>query len=320
MEDLQLPKGAYARIRFDGAVSGFLSTLADQLQTNAEGVFFSQLDPHAGLGCCPFHMKLISPSEMGGLRYLTVLNLLKDIGLKFEGIQGQVLPVCIVNRSGLVSLKISCSDFLPISKHIADVLPGAIDWSMKQENELTVTIGIFMGTHISAFESWLNGELSSNSSVFPVFFCDTIELSEECHPVVNEQIKLAGKLRQRNVQSSNQQGNSMSNITSHSNTDTSDKDKSSIEQRLLSAASTLCMKIGGTGMISINTPRSNQSNEPTSFSIIPTEPAKWHENCSKIFAMLDAMLRSVGSKVIICFGNKPYYQVTLFYELQLCFK
>jgi hypothetical protein len=195
-----------------------LATLAEQLQNNAEGVFFSQLDPQQQQQTpqpCPFHIQLVPAAVLEGLSNDRVAELLKDCGAKFGSLHGQILPLCTVTPAGEVALKINSSDHVAIVQHVVQALPEApaVDgWPLKDDG-LVVRIGMFkvgamlpfvpvpvpvpvpcrsfaltcvailvclwypQGPHISAFETWLNGELSTNSGVFPLFRCDTLELS-----------------------------------------------------------------------------------------------------------------------------------------------
>jgi hypothetical protein len=304
VEDIPIPHGTAVRIRFGVAVEGFLRKLAEQLQTNAEGVFFSQQNPKAGLGCCPFHLKLITSLDLSGQSCLTVQNILKEVGSNIDNVvQGLVLPVCTVDSMGLVSLKISSSDCLVVGKSLSQRLPGTNNWSSSHEDNLVVSIGSFRGPHTTAFESWLNAELKSNSAVFPHFIADILELSEECS-FIQDPVRLSGiKLEQSKI---NNKFNSSINGDAPIVEDLSplQKDgKISIEQRLLTSAASLILKIGGAGIIKMDPTSSSAANSPqkkiTKYSIIPSEINKWQDQCSKIFTMLDGMLQAVGAKVSI---------------------
>ena len=307
----------YARIRFEEEVEVFLTALAEQLQSNADGVFFATRSP--------YHIQLISATELQGISVQKTLEILKDLGNKYDKIQGNILPVCTVNRSGQVSLKISCSDFLVVAQHVAGLFPGANDWSVKQDDYLIVSIGTFQGPHISAFENWLNGELSTNSGVFPLFTCDIIEIAGEGGSTIGEQIKLCEKPRQRRsvvlLEETNGENDRRKSTTNNdspravtsgdttsidnaagSGTAGTGDDKANVNgdvpskaiervpdsQRLVTAVDPICKKIGGgSGMI---TPSF------MSYAVLPTEPARWQEQCQKLYEILNQLLRSIGAK------------------------
>ena len=189
----RIPNNTFIRILFDDSANFFLKKISEQLQHNTGENFVSQLDPRAGLGCAPFHIKLISSVDQTDLTCEDVIEILRQTGEKFEAVHGNLLPVCTVNRLGWVSLKISCRDCVVIGRHLHQMLPGASDNCSRIEDNLAVNIGLFTGIHIAAFEEWLNKELLNNSAVFPFFRGCFIELSEECGGLTNGPIKLQGQ-------------------------------------------------------------------------------------------------------------------------------
>lgn len=143
MVDVLLPADAHVILRFDTEVEAFLATLAEQLQINAEGVFFSQMDQQQQR--CPFHIKLVPTAALHGLTSGRMAEVLKDVGSNFGNLQGQILPVCTVTPSGEVALKISCGDHVAMAKHIVQALPGspASDGWPPKDDGLVVRIGMF---------------------------------------------------------------------------------------------------------------------------------------------------------------------------------
>jgi hypothetical protein len=315
MGESLIPSGACVRIRLDKAVESFLSKLAEQLQSNAEGVFFAQQDPRAGLGCCPFHIKIISSVNLTGESCQTISSILHDVASTLESVQGHVLPVCTVDSVGLVSLKISSSDCLLIGKHLSHLLPGANSWSSRHESHLSVSIGSFQGPHTTAFENWLNGELTSNSSVFPIFYGDILELSEGGQNFIQKPAKLSGKelkeIEPTHVQEihTKVERNDIKSKTSLTSGTTEvvpfvspiSEKSASFGQRLLTSAATVIQKIEGSGTIKMESnplsAKSSTTNNPLKNSIFPSDMVKWQDQCSKLFTMLDRMLQAVGHKV-----------------------
>ena len=68
-----------------------------------------------------------------------------------------------------------------MGNQLSAALPGAgnTNWYALNHSGLHVSIGIFMGVHITEFQTWLNQELSGNAPMFPTFHTDFIEFSEE---------------------------------------------------------------------------------------------------------------------------------------------
>lgn len=192
-----IPNGTYIRILFDEPVSFFLQKISEQLQQNTGGSFYSQMDPRSGRGCHPFHIKLITSVEQTVLSCEQICDILRHIGDKYEAVHGSILPVCDVNMLGQVSLKVSCRDCIMIGRELHQLLPGSSDYLSRVEENLEVIIGLFTGSHIAAFEDWLNKELSVNSAVFPLFRGGLIEVNDENRSFTSGAIRLVGKPRAR---------------------------------------------------------------------------------------------------------------------------
>lgn len=175
--------------------------MADQLATSsAEGTFFAQQDPRAGLGCRPFHIKVLTSIEKSGLSCEEVFEQVKNVGNNFGPVCGQVLPVCTVSPDGVVSLKLSCTDCTTIGRYLSRLLPGADDRCSKYDDNIQVSIGKFMLPQTASFfESWLNSELSGNETLFPLFKAEVIELSEEFNNFTHYPVQLVGHGRRRSV-------------------------------------------------------------------------------------------------------------------------
>jgi hypothetical protein len=183
-------------LRFESKVELFLTNLANQIASNSSPDFYSQHDVRSGLKYYrPFHIKLLSNIKVEHSKQL--LKDLQNFGSNFSSVQGQILPLCNISSSGLVSLKISCADCLLINKYLSKLNN---DVSFHQD-DIVVSIGVFIGSHQSAFQIWLNNELASNRSLFPIFKSDTIELSEEFNNlnIPYFPIKLIGKTHRKSV-------------------------------------------------------------------------------------------------------------------------
>jgi hypothetical protein len=72
----------------------------------------------------------------------------------------------------------------------------------------------------------------------------------------------------------------------------------SVEQRLITTATSLCQKVVGEGLIAAAAAAAADGDKSSSiFFVTPVESSRWQEQCSKVISMLDGMLRSVGSRV-----------------------
>lgn len=308
MGDLVIPAGVYLQIKFESSVETFLKMLAEQLQSNAEGVFFAQQDPRAKSGCSPFHLKIVSSGNLIGHNYSKVMAILQDVGSRYDNIQGRVLPICVVDSHGVVSLKISSVDCSQIVKNITELLLGNNIWPVSNDEDLLVSIGSFNGPHTAAFEDWLNGELRSNSSVFPIFNAEFLELSESCGNFIQESVRIFRK-EQKQVDSA-------SHFKIPENENTSDKasadrgsklsldsssqmfQQQSAVQRLVLSLTPITQKLVGTGMMKKDIPRGAASlQNMTRYSIIPSEVNLWQEQCTSMIRTLGNLLQSVGPKV-----------------------
>lgn len=150
-------------VRFDEETENFLRRLADQIQSNVRGQFFSLLDSRAILFPV-FHMKILSSFGESSV----VGNVLRETGTKFEQVTGTIQPICRVSYDGLVSLKLNCENLLMLVSFLTDCFPGS-QLRFSSLDDVFVDIGRFSGPQLSAFEAWLNNEFSINSSVFPSF-------------------------------------------------------------------------------------------------------------------------------------------------------
>lgn len=304
MEEMAIPDGVCVRITFESAVATFLSRLAEQLQTNAEGVFFIQKDPLTQLDCRPFHIKLISSTGLTDISYQTISVILRDVGLLCKDTQGHILPICVIDNDGLVSLKISSSDCLLIGKRISRLLFDANGWCPDYEVSLLVSIGEFHGPHKSAFEAWLNGELKSNSSAFPSFHAEFLELSQSCDNCLQEPIRLSRRHSPTDTRFLIRDKENLPNhgFRGRSNDPAPESEKSPKEfnrVRILAFTASTTTKMRGAGIIKA---MSNKTPEAHSkirrYSITPIEIGQWHFGCKTIMGMLDEMLLTFGPKVL----------------------
>ena len=300
-----IPHEAYIRLRFELYLENFFRTLAEQLQSNAEDVFFAQHDPRSGLGSCPFHIKLLPPSSLSEQSCSTVSTILQSVASKFAFVRGQVLPVCTVDNGGLVSLRVSSSGCRLISRFLMTLLADT-DYDRSEEDYYLVSIGCFQGPHTKAFEIWLNNELTKNSSVFPAFQCHYIEVSEECNTLIQGPLRLlAEPISELPISNHSSKKNDTTTETfkaihstdGYSNRGGSDK-KITLENRLLTSVNSLTHKIGGLGTIWVDQHGSESASTFIRCCIVPNETKKWQEQCLKVFIMLDGMLQAVGPKVI----------------------
>lgn len=308
MGDLVIPAGVYLQIKFESSVETFLKMLAEQLQSNAEGVFFAQQDPRARLGCSPFHLKVVSSGNLIGRNYSKVMAILQDVGSRYDNIQGRVLPICVVDSQGVVSLKISSSDCSQIVKHITDLLLGNNIWPVSNDEDLLVSIGSFNGPHTAAFEDWLNGELRSNSSVFPIFNAEFLELSESCGNFIPESVRIFRK-EQKQIDSANhfkipEIENICDKLSADRCSDLSfDSPNQTFEQqgavqRMILSLTPISKKLVGTGILKKDFPKNVPSlQNMTRYSIVPSEMNLWQEQCTNMIRMLGSLLQSAGPKV-----------------------
>lgn len=308
MGDLVIPAGVYVQIKFESSVEFFFKMLAEQLQSNAEGVFFAQHDPRARLGCSPFHLKVIPSVNLSGRNYSKVMATLQDVGSRYDNIQGRVLPICVVDGEGVVSVKITSSDCSQIIKHISELLLGNNIWPVSHDEDLLVSIGSFNGPHTAAFEDWLNGELRTNSSVFPIFNAEFLELSESCGNFIPESVRISRKEQKQIDSSSNFKIPDIENISDKMHADRSGElsfeslnqtfDQQSAVQRLILSSTPISRKLFGTGIMKNDTVRSAPTLQNMSrYSIVPSEMSLWQEQCSNMIRSLGSLLQSVGPNV-----------------------
>jgi hypothetical protein len=311
MDQTIIPNGTFVCLRFEPTVEIFLQKLTEQLQTNAEDVFFAQQNPKSGIGSRPFHLKIIGPSRLHGKTCQTVSSILTDISSNFATVRGQVLPICTIDDQGLISLRIKSRDCSLVTRFLSTLLQEKND-TVNHENDTIVTIGSFQGPHSAAFEIWLNNELTRNSSAFPHFQCQFIEVSEECGPLVKSPLRLVGQpasdttgrlpLKTSGLTEDYPTIGQSSNQSSHGDVAVFHQSKLSLEERLLTSVSTLTQKMRGTGIIRTERCKSDPPTNgtlPTFLRcyIIPVETEKWQNQCLKVFIMLDGMLEAVGPKV-----------------------
>ena len=303
-----IPQDAYIRLRFELYLENFFRTLAEQLQSNAENVFFAQHNPRSGLGSCPFHVKLLPPASLSEQSCSTVSNILQSVASKFASVRGQVLPVCTVDNEGLVSLRINSSGCRLINRFLTTLVADT-DHDRIEEDYFLVSIGRFQGPHTKAFEVWLNKELTKNSAVFPAFQCHYIEVSEECNTLIQGPLRLLAEPNSEPLVSNHSSKNNdnsketfkpVHSSDGYSSRAGSDK-KITLENRLLTSVNSLTHKIGGLGTIWVDQIGSESVSTLLRCCVVPNEMKKWQEQCLKVFIMLDGMLQAVGPKVINIF-------------------
>ena len=304
MDDVLIPAGVDIRIRFESSVETFLRCLAEQLQTNAEGVFFVQQDP--------FHIKVMSSIDIRGCSGKKIAVILQEVGARFDDVKGQVLPVCIVDGDGRVSLKITSSDCIEVIREVSQLILDGNCWSVDRDDDLRVSIGSFKGPHTNAFENWLNGELRCNSSAFPLFNADSIQLSES-NIFMPEPVRLTQKEKlfvsdmlvdlrdldtetDQDVEGNLQQPAAV--IATVCNID-------AIVLELTISSAAITQKLNGTAVIKKEVRKSSQTTltNSTRYSITPSESKQWQDVCLSMIHILKGTLQSVGSKVINCLNS-----------------
>ena len=303
MVDILIPDDACVRVTFESAVSTFFGKLAEQLQTNAEGVFFIHQDPLARQGCRPFHIKLIASNNLAGISYQTISGIMCDVGLLCQDAKGYVLPVCVVDSKGLVSLKVSSPDCVLIGKRISQLLFDSNGWRPEYEVSLLVNIGTFHGPHRSAFEAWLNGELRSNSSAFPPFRAEYLEISNRCGNLLEGQVRLSQGSCSPDTRPVINDKQDTSNHASKCRDFESILDSSKLKEqlnrkKLLGLAKPITDKMRGVGIVKALDPMTYESKSKLKrYSITPVDLSYWHSDCRKIMSVLDQMLQIIGPKV-----------------------
>ena len=323
------PTASFIRVRFDASIDRFLSSLSDYLaNSSAEGndiiiiiiiiykslyigTFFSQHDPRAGLGCRPYHIKVLSAVDESGQSCEQVFRVLKDVGIQFSSFQGKILPLCVVSNLGTVSLKVRCNDCINISKYLSSRLIGSQDISSSSSSSssspnddcVLVTIGSYHGPQLNNFEVWLNSQLSLNSSVFPVFKGEIVEMSEEFNNYPHYPVKLVGSSSSSSssIASSIASSTTSSSIvlsTTKSNffngtieSSTLDVEKSGdTDDKLLSILQQLCIPVIGIGIIH------KKSYQGAGLSkVVPSEISKFKESGLQIYKEVENALKLVGA-------------------------
>lgn len=300
MDDVLIPVGVDIRIRFESSVETFLSSLAEQLQTNAEGVFFVQQDPS--------YIKVIPSVIVRGRSIKKVVSILQDVGSRFDDVKGEVLPICVVDGDGRVSLKITSNDCLRLIREVSQLILDGNCCSVDRDDDLLVSIGSFKGPHMNAFENWLNGELRSNSSVFPSFNAEYIELYGGSSTFMQKSVRLTKKetLFVSDIVVSSLDLGTESNIEVEDESEqvetivdiVCDIETTILEISKSSAAIT--QKISGTAVIKKEVRKSSQTTltNMTRYSIIPSDFKQWQEECLNMIQLLKATLQSAGPTVI----------------------
>ena len=305
-----VPDGTHIRFRFEQQVENFLLKLADQLQTNAEGVFVALQNPQSGAEISPFYLELLTRTDLAEESCETISKILSIISANFELVRGQVLPVCTVDERGRVSLRVLSGSCLLISNYLFGVLPNIKRAS--SDDHFHVSIGSFQGPHNAAFEIWLNKELARNSAIFPSFQCYFVEVSEECSALIENPIRrLVGSVQgTRSSPVSALKGDTNAkNLTAIEKVSTGSQSSRavpgatfSLEERLHASITLVTQQISGSGIIFTERVNPNVSTSTlpkgsVRCHVIPAERKKWQDQCLKIISMLDGMLQAVGPKV-----------------------
>lgn len=175
-----VPRGTKIRVRFDMKAAEFIRSLSSQIQANVSQFQSQEVVTQSQKGSSiPFHIPLIELNSQVGVQFThaTVTN----VCALFGGVEGRILPSCTVASDGEVRLHIESKDVMNLGNQLSAALPqqGNISWNILNQSGLHVSIGVFMGVHISEFQTWLNQELSSNTPMFPSFYTDYLEFSEE---------------------------------------------------------------------------------------------------------------------------------------------
>lgn len=154
-----------------------------------------------------------------------------------------------------------------------------------------ITIGSYNGPQLSSFEEWLNSQLSLNSSVFPIFRGEIIELSEEFNNFPHYPVKLGastlrGSLDFESYSSGNKLDSSIGEIT----LDSLKIDDYNVE-RLLMTLKRICLGIGGEGIIG-----KQQGFKGAGLSkVIPSEQGNFKECSLQIFKEMENLFKQVGT-------------------------
>jgi hypothetical protein len=142
-----------------------------------------------------------------------------------------------------------------------------------------VTIGSYHGPQLNSFEDWLNSQLSLNSSVFPIFKGEIIELSEEFNNFPHYPVKLIG--------ASNTTRGNVFNGTIESDLD---KIGDNNDEKLLSILQQLCLGVVGSGVIH------KKSFQGAGLSkVVPSELGKFKESSIQIYKEIENLLKLVGA-------------------------
>ena len=324
MDDVLIPAGVDIRIRFESSVETFLSSLAEQLQTNAEGVFFVQQDP--------FYIKVVPSGIIRGSSSNRVTAILQEVGARLDDVKGEVLPTCVVDGDGRVSLKISSNDCARVMKDVSRLILDGNCWSVDGDDDLFVSIGSFKGPHTNAFENWLNGELRSNSSAFPSFNAESIQLYGGSSVFMQQSVRLTKKeiiydsdivVHSLDLDLDSELNQEVENDPQHleavvaivCNIET-------IVREISQSSAAITQKINGTAAIKKEIRKSSQTTltNVTRYSIIPSDFKQWQEECSHMIQILRATLLSVGSKVITHLRSSHYdpLEYSLMYVFARC--
>ena len=233
-----------------------------------------------------------------------MFRILKDVGVQFSSFQGNILPICVVSNLGTVSLKVHCNDCIKISKYLSSRLIGSQDLtSISSDETVLVTIGSYFGPQLNSFETWLNGQLTLNSSVFPFFKVEIIELSEEFNNFPHFPVRLVGGSNSRGtiftgtVESNALDlekfgGNKVDGFGELSTGTLKINDYN--DERLLTVLQQICQGIGGTGIIP------KQSFQGAGLSkVVPSELDKLRGNSMQIFNEIENLLKLVGADVFL---------------------
>ena len=150
-----VPRGTRIRVRFDLKSDSFLKTLTAQIQTNVSQFQSQEIVTQSQKGnSLPFHVPLIELNSQMGVQFThaTVAN----VCAMFGGVEGRILPSCTVGSDGEVRLHIESVDVVNLGKQLAAALPqqGNTSWSVLNHSGLHVSIGFFMGVHITEFQAW----------------------------------------------------------------------------------------------------------------------------------------------------------------------
>ena len=158
------------RLRLDFVAEAMLTDLLNQIEAESQGLFVNQLNPHAGLGCRPYHVTLIS-----GIRGKSILHVESELNTAASTWLGPLRGrITGWRMGGSVQLAVKVDG----SRHVTDRLCNQIRSGRpfnSNQCPLRITAGRFTGQDE-------NGFLATVNKRFPVdisFMAVAIEFEDD---------------------------------------------------------------------------------------------------------------------------------------------